>query len=271
MAKGKKKKKDVDFQKVKLKVGRRLKRDIKETKAEFSTRKIILREVKSYGQNPLASLAHHSDHISHQGKLSLLNHFSSVLNPDIVKNLNKPILDSLSKFIVDQSEQVRAATRKCLKTCLNHMKQQHLPTRDFLNSLKPYLDCAYTHVARDIVSDCHKFIDYLVNTNDAQLFEPLMSIVLRRHSAGNLTNSDRNLAVKLKRSYLRHTRKQLADKIIESDRMKPLIWTETRYLLDLDLSIRNNNSADYEFQLGFVQTEDNIVEKFLEIVKDAGE
>lgn len=243
MAKGKKKK-DVDFQKVKLKVGRKLKRDDHETKAEFKTRKIILKEVISYSKDPVTSLIRHSDRISNRGKLSMLNHFNSALTKEFVKTLNKPVLDSLSKFILDQSDQVRMASIKCLKTCYNQLKQQHLPTQDFIRSLKPYLDCAYTHVSSAIVNDCHKFLEYFVTINDPQTFETLLMIVLRRYKAGNLSEADRKLAVKLKQQYLRHKQKQAIEDILKEDRIEPLIWNENNYSLDLDWIVHGFDQED---------------------------
>lgn len=236
MVKSKKKKqKDLDFQKVKLKVGRKLKKDDNETKAEFKSRKIVIKELRSYSDDPLNALSRHSEHISHQGKLSMLNHFNTALTPDIVVAINKPILDSLSKFILDHSEKVRAATIRCLKTCYNHLKKKNISTTDFMMSLKPYVDCAYTHVVTGIVSDCQKLMEYFINLNDPQLFEPLMLIFLRRYEAGNLSMADRNLAVRLRHYYIRHKQKQIVESMMRENDVEPLVWTPENFLLDLDL------------------------------------
>lgn len=243
MAKGKKKK-DLDFQKVKLKVGRKLKRDDHETKAEFKTRKIVLKEVITYSRDPVTSLTRHSDRITVRGKLSMLNHFNSALTKEFVKTLSKPVLDSLSKFLLDQSDQVRSASIKCLKTCYNQLKQQHLSTQDFIQSLKPYLDCAYTHVNSAIVNDCQKFLEYFVTINDPQTFETLLMIVLRRFKAGNISEAERKTAVKLKHQYLRHKQKEAIEDILKEDKIEPLVWSETNYLLDLDCSIHGFDEED---------------------------
>lgn len=234
-----KRKKDLDFQKVKIRIGRKLKRDIKETKAEFSTRKIVLKEVRSYCDDPLTSLSRHSDRISHQGKLKLLSHFNNALSPEIVKNLTKPIIDSLSKFLLDQSPDVRVAASKCLRTCYNRLKSQQLPTSDFILSLKPYLDCAYTHVSSGISDNCHKFIEYLVNQNDGQLFEPLMMIISKRFEAGHLGPQHENLALKLKQYYKRYKQKESLEEMLSSDRVETFVWTPTNFVLDLDFNIHD--------------------------------
>lgn len=275
MAKGKKKKKDLDFQKVKLKVGRKLKRDSNETKAEFKTRKIILKEVKNYSDDPLGALARHGDHISQHGKLSMLNHFNSALNAEIVKSLNKPILDGLSKFIIDHSEQVRGATIKCLKNCFNHIRQQHLSTKDFILSLKPYLDCAYTHVSSAISSDCLKFLDYFVNINDPQTFETLMTIILRRYEAGNLNTSDKKLALKLKNYYLRYKQKKNVDDIMKGDGIVRLIWTKTNNLIDLDYYKHDfhNTRLNPEKEVllycaNSTSDQEDMIERYLAVIRD---
>lgn len=277
MAKAKRRnKKDVDFQKVKLKVGRKLKRDSNETKAQFASRKIILKEVKNYSDDPLTALSRHSDHISQHGKLSLINHFNSALTPAIVKSLNKPIIDSLAKFIIDHSEQVRTATFRCLKTCFNHIKQQHLSTREFIYLLKPYLDCAYTHISRGVANDCQKFLEYLTNINDSQIFEPLMPIVLRRYEAGNLSLAEKNLALKLKHFYMRHKRKQSLEDMSKCYRTEPVCWTESDFLLDLDVIVHDLDSKrreDYVRDVLLVPKlkAENIVEEFLSKVREEGE
>lgn len=249
MAKGKKKKqKDLDFQKVKLKVGRKLKRDDNETKAEFKSRKIVIKELRSYSDDPLSALSRHSEHISHHGKLTMLNHFNSALTPDIVKAINKPILDSLSKFILDNSDKVRSATIRCLKTCYNNLKKQNIPTTDFMMSLRPYVDCAYTHVVTGIVNDCQKLLEYFINLNDCLLFEPLMLIFLRRYEAGNLSTGDKNLAVRLRHYYIRHKQKQIVEDMMKENDVDPLIWTPSNFVLDLDQSVKpkrvQQNGAD---------------------------
>ena len=274
---GKKKKKDVDFQKVKLKIGRKLKRDSNETKAEFKSRKIILKEVRDHKDDPLLALAHHSDHISQHGKLSLINHFNSALNPTIIKTLNKPTIDSLAKFIIDHSDQVRSATYRCLKTCINHIKQQHLSIKDFVYLLKPYLDCAYTHISKPTVADSQKFLEYLLNINEPQICEPLMSVVLKRYEAGNLTLGERNLALRLKNLYLKNRQKLSLEEQAQSDKIEPLLWTESNFVLDLDWIIHDfgnkrqlSETRDRDVLLVPKQQGGSVVEKFLCTVFEEG-
>lgn len=272
MAKGKKNKKDLDFQKVKLKVGRRLKRDSNETKAEFHTRKIILREVKSHSSDPLTAIINHSDHISHQGKLAILKHFNAALTPEISKSLNRPVLNSLAKFLTDTSNDVRNTTVKCLKTCYNHLKQSQLPVKDFLYSLKPYLDCAYTHLDRGISSDCHNFLHYLVNLNDSQIFEPLMYIIVRRYESGNLTQAEKKLAVKLKQQYKRFEQKQSIEDKLQDGKVEALYWSETNYVLNLDNVIHNleyeRTNMDHEVYERPRSKIENIGRKFVSVIPD---
>jgi len=273
MPKGKKKK-DVDFQKVKLKVGRRLKRDSNETKAQFKSRKIILKEVRSHTQDPITALAHHSENISQHGKTTLLNHFNSALTPSIVKTLTKPIIDSLAKFTIDHSEQVRSATYRSLKTCLNHMKQIGEPVKEFAYLLKPYLDCAFTHIDQGISSDCLKFLEYLTNTNEPQVFEPMMHVLLRRFDAGNISSQELKVAQRLKNLYVKHMKRKSYEVTLENDRLTPLLWSPTNYVLDLDFVIHklgdrsNEINSDREVQLLPKAKIENVSEEFLKRVPD---
>lgn len=268
----KKKRKDVDFQKVKLKIGRKLKKDINETKAEFKSRKIVLKEVRSFSNNPVAALSRHSDHISHQGKLSLLNHFNSAIDHDLAKNLNKPILDSLSKFLIDHSEQVRAAAIRCLKTCYNQLKQLHIPTTEFMLSLRPYLECAYTHVSMPIVNDCRKLLEYFVKINDAHLFEPLMHVIMRRYGSVQATTAEKAIAVQLKSYYIRHVSKQKIEELMKQDTVEPMKWTEEQYTIDMDSHIHNPSSYNCEqrreLTINPQVAREDIVEQFLQSIDD---
>lgn len=264
MSKSKKKKKDLDFQKVKLKVGRKIKRDTNETKAEFKSRKIVLKEVKTYRHDdPLTALVRHSDHISHQGKLSMLNHFNSALTPLIASSLTKPILDGLSKFIVDHSDKIRAATFKCLKTCFNHLRQKQASISDFMQSLQPYLDCAYTHVSEQIATDCQKFLGYIVKVNEPQTFETIMAVVLRRYEAGNLTTTDKDLALKLRQQYLRHKQKQTVEDMLSSDKIKQLVWPQT---LNLDLYLHTREDEEREVLLVSKIKGEEVSKRYLETI-----
>lgn len=151
-----------------------------------------------------------------------------------------------------------------------------MSTTDFLYSLKPYLDCAYTHVARDIQSDCQKFIEYFVNINDPHIFEPLMAIILRRHEVGTLTVEQTNLAVKLKRYFIRYRQKQAIESQLNSDQMEPLVWTERNFFIDLDSTFHTSaatatSSNDIERREVFLvsrEKKENIIERYLRLVKD---
>lgn len=268
MAKGKKKKKDLDFQKVKLKVGRRIKRNDRETKAEFSTRKIVLKEIRRYSDDPISALSRNSQHISHQGKLSLLSHFRGALKPEVVKSLNKPIQDSLAKFILDNSSDVRLSAIKCLKICFHHLKGDSTLIRDFVSSLKPYLDCAYTHVSKDLASDCHEFVKFLVDQNEWPTFEPLMAIMYGRLRAGELDDKHKAVALDLRRHHHRHNiQKELE---AEEPHMEKLVWSSNNNLLNFDQFIHDapeERDPKCEIQLGLIEQENDIVEEFLSLIK----
>lgn len=270
---GKRKKKtDLDFQKVKLKVGRRIKRDTNETRAEFKARKIIIKEVQNFHNDPVSMLSRHSEKISHHSKLSMLNHFNSVLTHEVVKSLNKPITDSLCKFIVDHSEQVRASAVKCIKTCINQMRQHHLSMKDFFVSLKPYLDCAYSHVSIAISHDCQKLIDYLVNLNEPSTHETLMAVILRRFQAGNMSANGKNTAAKLKSYNERYKSRLMIEESLNKDKLTPLVWTEMYCVLDFDKHIRQvfepltlEDDIERQIYLGRKERQQCVAEEFLQI------
>lgn len=264
----KKKKKDVDFQKIKLKVGRKIKRDTNETKAEFKTRKIVLKEVKSYSDDPITALVRHSDHISQQGKVNMLGHFNSFLSRDANTSLTKPIIDGLAKFIIDNNYQVRSITYKCLKSCFNHLKRNQLPLMDFMKSLQPYLNCAYTHVTRQISKDCHSFLEYLLKVNEPQTFETMMAIMLPRYEAANLFDEEKEFAKLLKQQYLRHKQKSSLEEMLSSDKIEPLVWPQ---VLNLDCHLHVQKDDDREVLLVSIQKEEDVAKTFLETLEKHSE
>lgn len=244
MTKGKKKKKDVDFQKVKIRVGRKLKRDDNETKAQFKARKIVIKELKSHSLDPITALAHHSDHISTHGKLSLINNFNAALTPAVVDRLNQPTLDKLTKFINDSSDKVRQATYRCLKTWFNRLKQADRPLKEFAYSIKPYLDFAFTHIDRGIAEDSLKFIEYLVNTNEDKVFEPLMDVMLRRYDAGDIGSQELKCAQKLKQLYLKHMKRVQWDTELKNSQVDATPWSSLNNGLDLGSVIHRLHKDD---------------------------
>lgn len=264
MSKSKKKKKDVDFQKIKLKVGRRIQRDTNETKAEFKTRKIVLKEVKSYSDDPITALVRHSDHISQQGKVNMLGHFNSFLSRDASTLLTKPIIDGLAKFVIDNNCQVRTVTYKCLKSCFNHLKRNQLPLVDFMKSIQPYLNCACTHVSRQISKDCHSFLEYLLKVNDPQTFETMMAIMLPRYEAANLLNEEKEFSKLLKQQYLRHKQRESLREMLSSDEIEPLVWPQ---VLNLDAHLHVQNDVQREVLLVCDRKEENVSKRFLEALE----
>lgn len=269
MKKGNKnKKKDVDFQKVKLKVGRKLKRDSNETRAEFKSKKIVIKEAKFYKTDPLSMLLTHGSNCSQHSKLNLLNQLSSVINSDIIKSLNRPFIDSLGKFIIDQSDQVRLAAIRCLKTCMNQMRQQHASLTDFVECLKPYIVCAYTHLDQGIYKSCRKLLDCLIRFNDPDIHLILMAILIERLGMDGVESVDCQLASQLKNNRVKYLAKREKEAMINKDKVKPLVWTEVNFYLDLNnLKCVYNNSNKEDIIQGLQHNDkDDIEDKFIKIL-----
>ncbi|CAG2168018.1 unnamed protein product [Oppiella nova] len=96
----KKKKKERDFQKTKLRVGRRLIGATNDTKTEFKSKKIILKEMESRSKDPIKTLSN-SYGLNTQMKISCLSGVNNWINSTNVMAKSGEVVNTVCKYLND--------------------------------------------------------------------------------------------------------------------------------------------------------------------------
>lgn len=189
----KKRQKDLDFQKVKLKVGRKLVKGTNVTKTDFKSKKIMLREVKDLGENPLLSLSRNPSS-NNKFKLLCLGRLRDQIVGDSTQ-VNGEAINILAKMMLEEDERVRSQAIKNIKNYLNSMVSKNLDISPFLTILLGYSKCAITHLSPGVNNDAKDFLEYIIPKCDENLYKQLMITILARLSvASHPTAKDLELA-----------------------------------------------------------------------------
>uniref|UniRef100_T1JAX7 Uncharacterized protein n=1 Tax=Strigamia maritima TaxID=126957 RepID=T1JAX7_STRMM len=169
----KKKKKRADFQKIKLKAGRRLPKGLNVTNTAFKTRKIQIREQirndvaasafehgkKVFSLDDLLRNLNHQNSTTRQNALNGLKDLFNTNKQTICKNLNR-ILSSISKLFEDKSSDVRKSAQNVLESILSSATSKQISP--VFPIVAAYLNCGMTHVEPAIQRDSLKFLDVVL-------------------------------------------------------------------------------------------------------------
>lgn len=177
---GKKKKQKADFQKVKLKVGRKLTKGGNVTKTEFKSKRIVLREVRDLEENPLISLTRNPT-ANTKYKLVCLNKLKDHLG-NSPQQVTGETINTLAKMLLDEDERVRSLATKNLKNYLESMRSSGMDVSPFFTIVLTYLKCAITHLSSGVSGDAKDLLQYLIPKCDTKLYKMLMITILARLS-----------------------------------------------------------------------------------------
>jgi hypothetical protein len=260
----KKKKKEKDFQKIKLKVGRKLLRGINETKTDFKSKKIILKESELRSNDPLKTLSNNRA-INSQIKLLCLNKLNNSLNSTII---SAEVINTVSKYLNDNDKRVRSDAIKCIKQSISLLDNQNNNSiSPIMSMILSYIDCGLTHIDHNISYDSLKLLSHIMEKCDNSLYDQLMQIIISR--IANKTNIDANdyeicckLITLIKQNDINN---ELSLETKESPVFK---WSSDNYYCDLN-NIINDNKPSFEFNLSFqINSSVDLKEKFIAIVKN---
>jgi hypothetical protein len=260
----KKKKKEKDFQKIKLKVGRKLLRGINETKTDFKSKKIILKESELRSNDPLKTLSNNRA-INSQIKLLCLNKLNNSLNSTII---SAEVINTVSKYLNDSDKRVRSDAIKCIKQSISLLDNQNNNSiSPIMSMILSYIDCGLTHIDHNISYDSLKLLSHIMEKCDNSLYDQLMQIIISR--IANKTNIDANdyeicckLITLIKQNDINN---ELSLETKESPVFK---WSSDNYYCDLN-NIINDNKPSFEFNLSFqINSSVDLKEKFIAIVKN---
>ncbi|XP_069111264.1 testis-expressed protein 10 homolog [Argopecten irradians] len=168
---GKAKKKKKDFQKVKLKVGKQLKKADNVTTGSFQTRSIqVIQRLKSDDSQPstkrnlnikelLTQCLHYSITVRHDALTGMRELLTTY--PDLIRSHMATILERSASTFSDKDAAVRQANIKLLKSCLPLISERQLSS--FFPVISAHLCCAMSHIYDDIQSDSLKILDIFLD------------------------------------------------------------------------------------------------------------
>lgn len=207
----KKKRKRADFQKVKLKVGRKLPKGTNITNTSFKAKKIQIREqlrpeatepsvkIRQNLNDILNNLSHHnlSSRIEATNKLKDL----VATRPEIVFTKLSDVINRVGKLLEDKIRGVRNAALSVLKLILTQTNdRQILPMFPVLTG---YLSCAMTHIDADIQSDSLSLLDALLDSfpkllisSQNQILTNFLEQISHQRNTGTCQSSKANVSAR---------------------------------------------------------------------------
>ncbi|XP_015226095.1 PREDICTED: testis-expressed sequence 10 protein isoform X1 [Cyprinodon variegatus] len=199
--KAKKKKRQDDFQKVKLKVGKKKPRADNATNTNFRTRGISLPEQlkretsgptthKQLGINELLSQLHHYNaNVKHGALLGLKELLS--LSPSLLDQHLSRLLSEVAAVLTDKDGNVRVAATRVLRFVARSVPAERVAP--FFPLLSAHLTCAMTHIEPGIQEDAMNvldiFLEYypsLLASRPAVLLTNFLEQISHRQSSGGI-------------------------------------------------------------------------------------
>ena len=255
-----KKKKQKDFQKIKLKVGRTLKRAPNETKTEFKTRKIIIKESQLIARDPIKLLLTTSL-TTNQAKLSCLTKLNdAIVNIDI-KHINGELINGLAKYLIDNDTRVRQETIKCIKQCLEILQNKQSEINTLISMLITYINCALTHINQSISNDGYKLLIFIVDKCNHSSLQQLMTIMMARISnCSDIKINDYEILAKIVQKIKK------TDSSVNACKEPVIKWSKDNCYVNINsfLGYKQPPQFNISFQL---QSQIDIEEKFLSAVQ----
>lgn len=175
--KAKKKKRQDDFQKVKLKVGKKKPRADNATNTNFRTKGIHLSEQlkrdtsgptthRQLGINELLSQLHHYNaNVKHSALLGLRELLS--VNPSLLEQHLSRLLSEVAAVFTDKDGNVRVAATRVLRFIAQSVPAERVAP--FFPLLSAHLSCAMTHIEAGIQEDAMTVLDVFLEHYPALL------------------------------------------------------------------------------------------------------
>uniref|UniRef100_A0A3B3XXB8 Uncharacterized protein n=1 Tax=Poecilia mexicana TaxID=48701 RepID=A0A3B3XXB8_9TELE len=198
--KAKKKKRQDDFQKVKLKVGKKKPRADNATNTNFRTRGICLPDqLKRDTSGPtthrqlgitelLSQLHHYSANVKHSALLGLKELLS--LSPSLLEQHLSRLLSEVAAVLADKDGNVRVAATRVLRFIAQSVPAERVAP--FFPLLSAHLTCAMTHIEPGIQEDAMNVLDIflehypsLLSSRPVVLLTNFLELIShRQHSGG---------------------------------------------------------------------------------------
>lgn len=197
--KAKKKKRQDDFQKVKLKVGKKKPRADNATNTNFRSKGIYLSEQlkrdtsgptthKQLGINDLLSQLHHYNaNVKHSALLGLKELLS--ISPSLLEQHLSRLLSEVAAVLTDKDHNVRVAAARVLRYIAQCVPAERVAP--FFPLLSAHLSCAMTHIETGIQEDAINVLDVflehypaLLAARPAVLLTNFLEMISHRQNSG---------------------------------------------------------------------------------------
>uniref|UniRef100_A0A669BV42 Testis expressed 10 n=1 Tax=Oreochromis niloticus TaxID=8128 RepID=A0A669BV42_ORENI len=197
--KAKKKKRQDDFQKVKLKVGKKKPRADNATNTNFRSKGIYLSEQlkrdtsgptthKQLGINDLLSQLHHYNaNVKHSALLGLKELLS--ISPSLLEQHLSRLLSEVAAVLTDKDHNVRVAAARVLRYIAQCVPAERVAP--FFPLLSAHLSCAMTHIEKGIQEDAINVLDVflehypaLLAARPAVLLTNFLEMISHRQNSG---------------------------------------------------------------------------------------
>ncbi|KAM4581153.1 testis-expressed protein 10 homolog [Odontesthes bonariensis] len=197
--KAKKKKRQDDFQKVKLKVGKKKPKADNATNTSFRTRGIHLPEQlkrdtsgptthKHLGINDILSQLHHYNANVKHGALVSLRELLSI-SPSLLEQHLSRLLSEVAAVLTDKDGNVRVAATRVLRFIAQSVPAERVAP--FFPLLSAHLSCAMTHIESAIQEDAMNVLDVflehypsLLAARPAVLLTNFLEMISHRQTSG---------------------------------------------------------------------------------------
>nr|XP_022307369.1 testis-expressed protein 10 homolog isoform X2 [Crassostrea virginica] len=207
-----KKKKNQDFQKVKLKVGRRLQKADNITNASFKTRSVqVVQHIKTGdGTEPttrrnlnIRDLLNQCQHYNVSVRMDAVSGLRELVTtfPEILEKQLAQVMERVSQLMVDKESVIRSALIKLFQQITPLVGVDKM--RPFFPVVSAHVCCAMTHIYEDIQSDSLKILDIFLEYYPSLIMDRSSQIIpnfIEQISHQNLTKKSsagcRSLSIK---------------------------------------------------------------------------
>jgi hypothetical protein len=173
-----KKKKQQDFAKVKLKVGKKL-TPTNATNTEFKAKKVVIKSSPGLVSNPVHSL---TTCITASPAIKIV-HLSKFLTCPMLTSphlITGDLLNALARLSLDPDDKVRRQARQCVEQSLNCMLNKKLSLQNSIPILLTHVKCGLTHFNQAIANDSRKLLSFLITRSTPDQEQAFMDIVKSR-------------------------------------------------------------------------------------------
>lgn len=172
------KKRQADFAKVKLKVGRKVKA-ANATSTDFKAKKVVVRGTTGLVSDPVRCLTASA---AASSSIKLMHLTKCLVSPVLTSppRITGDLLNALARHALDMDEKVRRQARLCVQqavTCLHEQQQSlQLPISILLTHVK----CGLTHLNPAIANDSRKILSFLVTKSSPEQAQQFMELARTR-------------------------------------------------------------------------------------------